>query len=53
MIWDLFKEQIGYNPKILRNTIFYLVANIRNELISKKIGFITQVDQDDFKISVK
>lgn len=43
---------MGSNSKEPRNTIFYLIANYGEKLVSEEMSFSTQMDQDDFKATV-
>lgn len=53
MIWVLLKDQTGYDLLKPRITIMRWVKAHINELVDKKMGSGTQIEQDDFKAVVK
>lgn len=53
MIWEFHKEYTGYDLIEPRNTVICWVKTCIDELIEKKMGFGTQVNQDNFKLAVE
>lgn len=53
IIRKILRDQTCYDLKKLRNTVFCWVADQRERLVLEKIGSGMQVDQDNFKATVK